>query len=498
MAYLGLDIGTTTCKATVIDKEGNVLSRAQAEYDLIIPKPGYVELSGDVIWQNVKTVLKRAAAGSAEPIEAIAIASFGEAFVPLDSDGNIIHNSIYFSDIRGTEEAADILAKIDESELYRTAGVPINTIYTLNKLLWLKKNKPEVYNKTDKFLLYCDFICYKLSGERKLDYSLASRTMFLDYSAKQWSSKILNLFGIDVEKFSKPVPSGSVVGQVLPNIAQELGLNSNTMLVAGGHDQVCAALGAGVLNKGESVDGIGTVECLTVLLRGLDNLDTMRGYNFNVEPYVLEGEYVTLAFNNTAGAVLKWYRNTIDRERSLAAKQAGTDIHAIMESECPPGPTGLLLMPHFAGSGTPYLDSNSSGALLGLKLSTTKGELYKACMEGINFEMLFNAELLKRCGTDIKSITCAGGGSNSAMLLQIKADIMGLPVRKLKVLESGTIGLAMLCAVACGDYASLKDAAKQFVRIDMEFSPHSKNHEIYMEKFQAYKRIYNAVKQIGI
>jgi xylulokinase len=498
MAYLGLDIGTTTCKASVINPQGRVIASAKAEYDLIMPRPGHIELNGALIWESTKGVLKSAVQQSPERIDAISIASFGEAFVPLDKNGNVLDNSIIFSDIRGTDEVKDILEKISEADLYGIAGLPMNTIYSLNKLLWIKKNKPHVYRNAEMLLLYCDFIFYKLSGERKLDCSLASRTMLLDVQTRQWSDTLLGLFDIDKDKLSQPVPAGSVVGHVSAPVASELVLGDHVMLVAGSHDQVCAALGAGVLNKGDSVDGIGTVECLTVILNNLDHLDVMRKNNFCIEPYVLPDEYVTLAFSNTAGAVLKWYRNTIERERYLEAEKHGKSIYEIMERECPDAPTDLLLMPHFAGSGTPYMDPNSCGALLGLKLSTTKGDIYKACLEGISFEMMLNAELLNQCGNRIESITCAGGGTDSKMLMQIKADIMGMPVKRLKVQESGTIALGMLCAVACGDYKTLHDAAKAFVHIDAEFQPDREKHKIYQDKYQAYKRMYAAVKQTGM
>ncbi len=498
MAYLGLDIGTTTCKATVMDQEGRVIASAGAEYDLIMPRAGYIELDGAVIWENTKEVLKRAVQQSSEPVTAISIASFGEAFVPIDKDGHILDNSIIFSDIRGTEEVRDILEKISEDSLYNIAGLPMNTIYSLNKLLWIKKNRPHVFDKAQMFLLYSDFIFYMLSGERKIDYSLASRTMLLDCRSKEWSDTLMGLFGLDKAKFSRPVPAGSVVGHVLPPIARELGLGSDVILVAGGHDQVCAALGAGVLNKGDCVDGIGTVECLTVILNNLDDLERMRRNNFCIEPYVIPGEYVTLAFSNTAGAILKWYRNTLEKERLAEAERLHRSIYEMMESECPEGPTDLLLLPHFAGSGTPYMDPTSCGVLLGLKLHTTKGDIYKACLEGISFEMMFNAELLNKCGNGIESVTCAGGGASSDMLLQIKADIMGIPVKKLKVKESGTIALGMLCAVACGDYKTLRDATSQFVHIDREYLPDNEKHKVYLEKYEAYKRIYPAIKQIGI
>ncbi len=216
----------------------------------------------------------------------------------------------------------------------------------------------------------------------------------------------------------------------------------------------------------------------------------MRANNFCIEPYAAEGEYVTLAFNSTGASLLGWFCNEI-----LKPEKAGSAF-AMMERECPPGPTGLYVLPHFAGSGTPCMDPFSTGAVLGLRLNTTRGELYKACMEGLCFEMKINAELLERMGTVITGIACAGGGSRSDTLLQVKADIMGIPVKRLRNEESGTTALAMLCATACGDYGSLGDAAHKLVAFDRRFEPDAANHRRYCEKLAVYRQIYPCVSSL--
>lgn len=497
MAYLGLDVGTTGSKATVIDAQGRVVAYAYREYAAILTGDGRAELDPNAVWAGVKAVLSAAAFESFEPIEAIAIASFGESFVMLDANDNVLGSSMLYSDVRGTEEIGDILEKISEEALFDISGMPINSMYTLNKLLWYKKHEPQLLKNANKLFLFEDFITYKLSGIRKIDYSLASRTLFFDYKNKKWSDEILGLFDLDARQFSEPVAPGQVVGKVSAIIAAELNLSANTLLVAGAHDQVCAALGAGVLKGGDSVDGIGTSECITAMLKCVDQSQYMRKNNFCIEPYAIPGEYVTLAFNVTGGALLRWYRDTFEKQRFEEAALRGESIYSIMEKDCPSEPTGLFVLPHFAGTGTPYMDPFSSGALLGLKLSTTKGDIYKACLEGICFEMKLNAEILSGMGTAIENLTCVGGGARSDLLLQIKADIMGIEVKRLEVEESGTMALGILCATACGAYGSFAEAAKALVKVKRTFEPNRHAQAIYAQKYNTYQNIYKNIKNIG-
>ena len=492
MAYMGIDVGTTGSKATVFDAKGATLSYAYHRYNAVRTNEGIAEIDPESVWQTVQLVISQAASKTKEPIQAIAIASLGESFVALDDRDRVLRNSMLYSDVRGSQEIADILQRVEKQRLFDITGMPINAMYTLNKLLWVKKHEPAVYSRINKLFLFEDFIYYMLSGERCIDYSLASRTMFFDVSGHCWGREVLDAFDLDETRLSMPVSTGSVIGKVRDELADALNLPRGVLLVAGAHDQVCAALGAGVLQKGESVDGIGTSECITAVLDGLEQKAFMLEHNFCIEPYAIDGEYVTLAFSASGMSIMSWFSDEIAR----AATQ-DSPAFAVLERECQQAPTSVLVLPHFSGSGTPHMDPFSYGATLGLRLSTTRGEYYKACMEGLCFEMKLNADLLAQMGTSIKAIACVGGGSRSDVLLQIKADIMGIPIKRLKNEESGTAALAMLCASACGDYETLKDAAAQIVLLDRIFEPNIRNHDLYLQKYEIFQKIYPAIQQLN-
>jgi xylulokinase len=496
MSYIGLDVGTTGCKAMVVDTNGNILHHCYKEYNLIFPKTGWVEINAAEVWDGVCYVLSHIAKQSTSKLKAISIASFGEALVLLDNSDNILDNSIYYSDVRGTDEVEDILKHFDKQEIEEITGMPINPMYSLNKLLWIIKNKPDIYKQTDKIMLFGDYIAYRLSGERKIDYSLASRTMALDISSMSWSSKIFNAFSLDLDKFSQPVSSGSIIGLLHPSVCCNLGLPSDLLLIAGGHDQACAALGAGVIKAGDAVDGMGSSECITAAVNKPFLGEALYKNNYCCEPHLLKDTYITLAFNITAGAVTKWYRDTFENERHRISKINGSNIYQILDKECSISPSDIFLIPHFAGSGTPYMDSYASGALLGMKLNTRKSDIYKAILEGTCFEMLLNIELLSECGIETREITAVGGGAQSEILLQLKADIMNRPVKTLQASESGIMGLAILCATACGDYPDLITATNAMARIGNRFYPNNENSKRYVEKYEIYKQIYPALKTI--
>ena len=493
MAFIGLDVGTTGCKATVIDAGGNVKSYAYQEYAPIIPAKGRAELDVNVVWEGAKKVLSEAAAKSGETIDVVTVATFGEVFALLDDKDRIIANAILYTDERGTQEEADIAEKISGKALYDISGVPLSSMYSLAKLLWVKKHTSD-YDNAKYIMLMGDFITYRMTGERQINYSLASRTSMLDVRAKSWSTDVADRFGIDTGKFSQPTQPGQIVGKLRADVAGEIGISRDAVLVVGAHDQICAALGAGVLKEGDCVDGMGTSECITTILSNIDDTGPLLQSNFCIEPYVIPDTYVTLAFHFGAGAAIDWHRTTIDKDRNEAYKRSGKDIHAAMEAEVPDGPTSLFVLPHMAGTGTPHMDSTAQGAILGIRLGTSRGEIYKATMEGICFEIMLNAMLLHDVGTNISSITAVGGVSQSDMLMQIKSDIMGIPVSRLQFKEAGTMGLAMMSYVANGTFSGLEEAAGVMVNHERTFEPNRDNHAAYMERFAVYQNIYDGIQ----
>jgi len=497
MGLLGLDIGTTGCKATVFDYEGNVLSSAYREYTLENPRPGWEELNPVKVWQSVKEVIGKAIVNyRGTAIKAISVSSFGEAAVPIDRKGNVLHNSIIYIDKRGDVELNYIREKLGNEEVMQITGTIIHPMYSLGKLMWLKKYHIDVYQRTWKFLLYSEFILYKLGAEPCINYSLAARTMAFDITKKEWSDKILNCAGIDREKLPEAVPSGRVIGKILPDIVEEMGLPEDVLLVSGGHDQPCAALGAGIIESNCAVDGMGTVECITVALDRPVISDQMAKSNLVSVPHVKKDMYVTFAFNFTGGSLLKWYRNNFGYEEVIEAKNTARNVYDLLINKAAPEPTDLFILPYFAGTGTPYMDTEAKGVIMGLTQETGKDKVIRAILEGITYEMMLNLECLEEAGVKIDELKAVGGGARSEFWLQLKANMMGKKIVSLNVSEAGTLAVAMLAGTASGIYNSLEDAVEKLVKVKREFYPDEKIHGIYQEKYQNYKKIYPAVKGI--
>lgn len=496
MAYIGIDVGTTGSKATVIDQSGKIVLSIYHEYDLEFPKPGYVTMNPNRVWDATKRALKEAAAQYGKPIEAIAAASFGEAVAFLGADSKPVCDSIFYTDVRGSESLDELRAKVDLDDFQYRTGMPINYMYTLPKLMWVQKNEPWILEKSAKILPYSSYIAYMLSGEAAADGSLASRTLLFNRLKLDWDEETLNTFGIRREIMPKYVPAGEPVGRILPSVAAELGIKGNPIIVSGVHDQIAAALGAGSLASGDMADGIGSAECITAVLPD-ENVDFkgMFEYNICAEPYAIAGKYLALIFSNACGASLKWYRDAFERELRAKCDAEGKNTYAELNKSLTEEPSPLLFLPHLAGTGTPYMDSAAKGAVMGLTLASTKSDLYRAIIEGNNFEMRYNLELLSRFGMKYDALTAVGGGA-SPEALRIKADIFQKPIYMLDTNQGGTVGMVALCGKAAGQFATFAEAAAALVHKTGCIEPSTKYAAQYDEKYAQYKRMYDAVKGV--
>lgn len=330
MALIGLDIGTTGCKSTVFDVEGNVCSYAYKEYGIQNRGPGMFELDPDELWESVKYVLGMSVKKyTGEKITALSVSSFGESAVPVDKNGKVLHNSLLYTDTRGSLQCEQLVSRLGLQSIMEQTGVHAHPMYTINKIMWFKENMPDVYKSTWKFMLFEDFILFRLGHEAVIDYSLASRTMAFNVTKKTWAEHIIEAAGVDGEIFSRAAPSGTVVGTINWSIAEEIGLPYDTLLVTGGHDQVCAAVGGGIVEEGSAIDGIGTVECITPAFgRPIVNSKMMDNH-FACVPHAKEGMYVTYAFNFTGGSLLKWYRDNFAAAEVQEAQKTGRVVKAM-------------------------------------------------------------------------------------------------------------------------------------------------------------------------
>lgn len=493
MVMGGLDIGTSGCKCTVMRADGKVLSSCYREYG-VSRRAGAHEADPAVIWDTAKHVIRDACSQSPEPVQALAVTSFGESVVLLDDGGEPLAPAMLYTDPRGQEQSERLSRELGEQRIFDMCGHSPNAMYSLPKLMYLRETQPELFTRARHILPIHAYIVYRLCGTAVTDYSLAARTMMLDVRKLDWCDELLAAGGVMRSVLPKIVPPGTAAGEILPDLATEIGLPKGAVMVIGCHDQVAAAIGAGALRPGVAVNGSGTVECFTPVFGGIPaQTDLMRQNGYAIVPAV-DGLYVTYAFIFTGGALLQWYRDHFAVAAKAEAERSGRSVYAVLDGKVRSDPTGLLVLPHFAGAATPYMDSGAKGAVVGLLLEHDERDLYRALLEGVAYESRVNLERLAQSGVSIGSIRATGGGARSRVWLQIKADILGKPIETLEVDEAGTVGSLMLAGLACGCYATL-DQAMALAKTKARIEP-AADRIRYDLSYERYKRVYDAVKII--
>jgi xylulokinase len=489
----GLDIGTTGCKLTVFDEKGIQLHKAYCDYP-VKRAVGLHEIEAEAVFDGVRKIICETA-GLYPDIAGIGVTSFGETFVLTDENGLPLYHSMLYTDPHGKEQCSRLCEKIGAEKISMISGLNPHEMFSIPKIMWVKENHPDLFARVKHIFLMEDFIVFRLTGMARIDYSLATRTMGFDIRKLGWSREIFDAAGIDPELMSEAVPTGTVAGRVTETVAQEMGLSPGTQIICVSHDQIAAAIGAGAFDSDTAVDGAGTVECLTPIYDTVPDMKTMAKGNYSVVPYVIPGKYVCYAFSYTGGALIQWCVETLAGKEMEEAKKKGISVNQFLERQSE-SPTGLLVLPHFAGAATPYMDSGSKGAILGLTVSSTVSDIYRGCMEGVVYEMMLNLEFLKDTGICFRRIRATGGGASSETWLQMKADVLDFPVTSLNTVNAGTVGSAMLTGVAVGCFADLKEAASVMVHEIRTFEPDKEMHRRYMEVYARYRDLYRSIRKL--
>ncbi len=492
---MGLDIGTTGAKANVFSEQGEIIASAYREYPLLHPRPGWIELSPQQVWQKVREAVGEAAAAAAkDPVRALAISTLGEAAVPVGRDGEVLGNSIIGFDSRAAELFQEWITRQDRAEIMRITGQPPSQMFTIVKLMWIRRNQPELYRRMGGYLTFGEFAHLKMGLEPRIDYSMAARTMAFDIHRKAYSEAICERAGLSPELFSPAVPTGHVVGELGRAAAQQLNLPPGCLICAGSHDQPAGALGSGVTEPGLAMDATGTVECFAVAMdRPIVN-ETMLENNLACYPHAAPGLYVSLAFNFTGGSLLRWARDNFALTEQRAAERRGVDVYELLIEQMAQEPTDILVQPHFTSTGTPYMDSDPVGAIVGLTLSTSRAQFLRAILEGISYEMKLNLDVLTCAGVGVREFRAIGGGARSDFWLQLKADMYNRPVVRLKVAEAASLGMAIAAGVALGVYSSAREAAQALVAPQETFTPDPSRAAFYDEMLERYRQLYPALK----
>ncbi len=493
MSLLGIDIGTTGCKAGVFSEDGAPLARAYREYDMVQPRPGWAELDTHAVWDAVREVIREAAAQSAgDPVAALCFSSIGEAVVPVTKDREILDNSILCIDPRGAETAAALDRDFTPESFYAINPNLPGPQYSLPKMLWLREHRPEVFDRADYFLLWGDFAGFMLGAEPVTANSLANRTLLFDLKRNDWSDRLLDWAGLDRTKLGRVLPGGREAGTVSPAMAAELGLPPGVRIVTGGHDQCCNLLGCGCIRPGSAMCGMGSFECITPVFGEVENPGEMLRHGLNIEHHVLPDLHVSFLFNQS-GLLVKWFRDTFARADQ---PPADGDVYALLNAELPPEPTSLLVLPHFVPPVFPRHIPDTAGAILGLHANTTRGEILKAIMECSTLYFVETLEALRGMGLECGLFAAPGGGAKSDAWLQIKADILGAPFQRPVFTEAGVLGAAMLAGLGTGRLASPEEAVARFVAVDRVFTPDPARHARYREKHALYAGMFPALRPL--
>ncbi len=489
MSLLGLDIGTTNCKGAVFSLAGHCLARASFEYPTLQQHAGWAELDSRAVMHAVFRIIRelaQTATVAGDAIRAVCVSALGEAVTPVSKDRQILGNAILHFDRRGKSEMDEFMEGISREAIYSINGNLASPAFSLAKILWTRKHRRELYDNADKLLLFGELFFYLAGCEAVTSYSQASRTLLFDFKKLCWSSQLLKLAGLEADRLARPVPSGHIAGTIADRIAADLELDRNVLCVVGAHDQCSNALGVGICSPGKAVDGIGTVECITPVYSTIPDEKLLMAAGLNVEPHAVSGLHVSFLYNQ-AGSLVKWHRNTFaEGER----KQYGDASYAFLEKEMPREPTQLLVLPHFEPTGPPHFIENSSGIVLGLRTSTTRGEILKAILESETFYFLECIEMLRPLGIDMSRFVASGGGAKSSAWLQIKADIMGIPYERASDPEAGVLGAIIIASKAVVAFSNYEDACAHFVRHGRCFEPDPNRHATYQDQFERYRQIY--------
>jgi xylulokinase len=490
---LTLDVGTTAVKIGLFLENLTPLAFVINEYLLITPQSDVVEMDPDVYWKNtvqgIREVLKKTGT-LMEEVACITCTTQGETFVPVGADGRHLYNAIVWLDSRAKEEAELIAKRYNPEIFYKKTGLPeVNAYCPIAKLLWLKNKYPKVYENAEKILLLEDYLIFRFCGEYATNPALMCSTGYFDIIENQTWHEALEAFGLDTSKIPPVYPCGTIVGSLSEKTATELGLKTDTKIVTGAMDQVASAIGSGNIEEGILQDSTGT--CLAVAATAT-KLELGRWSPVTVYSHGVEGKYLLIMISQTAGIILKWFRNEFCRDIVAACGDAAFQEMSVLAASVPPLSKGVSLYPHFTGVQMPKPDELARGVFFGIGLDAGRECFIRAIMEGVGYMLRESIELMRLNPEHIISL---GGGSKSDVWCQIKADILGKKIAVMKTEESASLGAAMLGGVACGLFKDIKDAAAMLEQ-KKEYFPEKNACRLYEKGYARYQMLYESFKPL--
>lgn len=486
---LGLDLGTSSLKGIVVNKQGKVILSKKADYSMKHIKTGYSEQNPNDWIKACKKILKELSAYK-DIISNIAGVSFSgqmHSLVLLDDKNQVLRDAILWNDVRNTKQCNYIMNEFGNELLNITYNVALEG-FTLPKILWVQENEPEIWEKVNKILLPKDYLRYWLTKEFHMDYSDASGTLLMDSENKIWSKEILDKFNIPEHYMPILTNSAGYISDIRPEIAQEYGMSKITKVFAGGADNACAALGAGIIDSRSNMISIGTSG---VVLQYEDKPNESYNGKLHVFHHATDDDYYSMGVTLSAGHSLSWFKDVVNPDSSF--EDFIKDI-----SEIRSGAEGLLYAPYLLGERTPHMDSTIRGSFIGLDNKHTSTHLKRAVVEGITYSLKDSQTIMYEAShSKPTDYVLVGGGAKNSVWTQINANIFDGDIKTLTSEEGPGLGATMLAAMGLGWFSTYDECVNAFVHYNNKVHPEKEEAHLYGKLYKVYQKIYKQTKLLS-
>ena len=489
--FLGIDLGSTSLKAIVYDRDGNLIARGSRPTLKFHPTPKATIWSPDQIWNDTVAACRDAIAPISNPktIKGVAVTGMGMDGVPMDEHGNWLYPFISWHDMRTQPQFDWWIKNIGVDKSFSIGGNPVWLINSALRMLWIQEHEPEIFAKTFKWLLIEDFLNFKLTGRYVSDYSMASCTMLFDQQARNWSDEMCSLSGLPKRILPDVYPSSTLLGEITQVAAEQTGLSPGTPIYLGGHDHLVSAIPSGAFRAGAVMNITGTWETVNMITSEPTTNPALGHSGITLQSHAVKDKY-SLWGGNPAGAAFDWFRLEV---------AANTPWETLIEEaqSSKPGARGVLFLPHLTASSCPVVDPKALGAFVGLSGLTKQGDLVRAVIEGLDYQFLDTVRTMEELtGTQAMEFIGVGGVIRNTFWMQNKADMVGRPYCVPEVEEATVLGAAILAGIGAGAYRDEEDAFTQVCHSKIEYEPDLKLTAFYAERFEIYRELFRTVSPI--
>lgn len=498
MAYLlGVDIGTSGTKTVLFDESGNSVASDLQEYPLYQPKNGWAEQDPEDWWRatyiSIRNVIAKSGVSPNE-IKGLGLSGQMHGAVLLDKDNQVLRKAIIWCDQRSSAECEQITELVGAKRLIEITANPALTGFTASKVMWVKNNEPEIFDKVRKILLPKDYVRYRLTGEFATEVSDASGMQFLDVPNRCWSDEVISKLGLEKSMLGRVYESQEVTGTVHSTAAELTGLNIGTPVVGGAGDQAAGAVGNGIVKKGIISSTIGTSGVVFAYSDDVSIDPLGRVHTFC---HAVPNKWHIMGVTQGAGLSLQWFRNNFCKDEIATAELMGVDPYYLMDQaaeKVEPGSNGLIYLPYLMGERTPHLDPDCRGVFFGLSAKHTKREMLRAVMEGVVYSLRDCLEIIEELGVDINQVRASGGGGKSPLWRQMQADVFNHDICTINASEGPAFGVAILAGVGSGVYSSVTEACEATIKVKSTQRANRDAHEKYNGYYKLYKNLYKSLK----